>query len=90
MLGKSRKYSAAHQAASLIRAKAYHQRYISEPLYAELLSVRRRISSRRDLIESTLERVTAHERDLLDLVRRRERLAKLWAVRRLALQSTKA
>jgi hypothetical protein len=87
---KSRKFNPAYQADRNACAKAYHRRYQSEPLYAELVSVRRRISSRRDLIEATLERVRAHERNLLDLVKRREQLTKLWANRRAAIESTKA
>ncbi len=72
----------AYREHHIATVKARHAEHKADPTYRQLCSVRKRICDRRDSIERFLNRISALERDLFSLIRKRDRLAQKWKEKR--------
>jgi hypothetical protein len=59
----------------IARVKLRHEQRRTNPAYARLVAVRKKICDRRDSIERFLNRITGLEKDLMKLIAERDRLA---------------
>jgi hypothetical protein len=65
----------AYRQRCIVRVKVRHQQRRSDPVYARLVHVRKKIVARRDSIEAYQLKLEKLDKDLMKLIAERDRLA---------------